>query len=62
VRSNVHNEGRAACGPSLSIVGLGIVAQTAEEVSLAKAALSSPGTMKSELWLRTGNRHYGHAA
>jgi len=43
VTPNVHNEGRAgaACGPSLSIVGLGIVAQTAEEVSLAKAALSS---------------------
>ncbi len=38
---NVHNEGRAACGPSLPIVGLGIVAQTAEEMSLAKAALSS---------------------
>ena len=41
MHANVHNEGRAACGPSLSIVGLGIVAQTAEEVSLAKAALSS---------------------
>ena len=41
LRPNVHNEERAACGPSLSIVGLGIVAQTAEEVSLAKAALSS---------------------
>src|SRR3982074_371005 len=41
LQPNVHNEGRAACGPSLSIVGLGIAAQTAEEVSLAKAALSS---------------------